>query len=69
MERHNPVIPSDMDADELAELLDSLVASGSQHIQLSIGEETKVQTINSTDCCTGACAIPTLGDEPDENTL
>lgn len=67
MRMNNPDIPSDMDADELVELLDALVTSGSQHIQLNIGDETKVQTMNSTDCCSGACSIPTLGDEPEED--
>ncbi|MDE5564323.1 MAG: hypothetical protein K2I93_04150 [Oscillospiraceae bacterium] len=67
MRKSDPDILPDMDADDLVALLDSLFSSGSQHIQLNIGDETKVQTMNSTDCCTGACAIPTLGDEPDED--
>lgn len=67
MSKPDSDILSDMDADDLVALLDSLVSSGSQHIQLNISDETKIQTMNSTDCCTGACAIPTLGDEPDED--
>lgn len=59
----NPEIPeiSDQQADELVALLDALAVSGSQHINLHVGEETKIQTINSTDCSgtPGACAIPT----------
>lgn len=52
---------SDQQADEIAALLDALAASGSQHIRLDIGEETRIRTINSTDCSgtPGACAIPT----------
>ena len=48
------------DPDELAALIDSLVAAGSQHINLEVGEQTRVQTVSSTDCCKpGACAQPT----------
>ena len=48
------------DADELAALLDSLMASGTQHINLEIGEQTRVQTVSSTECSKpGACAQPT----------
>ncbi|HAG14148.1 MAG TPA: hypothetical protein DCG49_09840 [Ruminococcus sp.] len=48
------------DPDELVALLDQLIASGSQHINLQLGEETRVQTVNSTDCSgkPGACAVP-----------
>ena len=47
------------DPDELADLIDSLIASGSQHINLEIGDETRVQTVNSTECSKpGACAVP-----------
>ncbi|MBD5143642.1 MAG: hypothetical protein K2K06_10425 [Oscillospiraceae bacterium] len=55
-------------ADEIVALLDSLVNSGSQHINLNIGEETKIQTVNSTDCSSklGACAIPNF-EEDDED--
>lgn len=46
--------------EELAELLDELFSTGSQHINLEIGNETKVQTVNSTECSgkLGACAVP-----------
>ncbi len=60
----------DAQADELAALLDALVAGGSGHINLEIGEQTKVQTINSTDCSgkAGACAVPTFFDEDEEES-
>lgn len=64
----NPQIPQNMDPDALVELLDALCASGSQHINLTVGSETKVQTMNSTECCSGgACSIPTLGGDPNED--
>ena len=52
-------------ADELVQLLDALTASGSQHINLDVGEETKVRTVNSTECSgkLGACAIPNFDEE------
>ena len=54
-------------ADELAELLDSLIAGGTQHINLTAGDALRVQTVNSTDCGkTGACAIPTLGSDDEQ---
>ncbi len=50
-----------LDAEKLAELIDSLMEGGSQHVDIGIGEETKVRTMNSTDCGKkGACAIPTF---------
>ena len=61
--------PDDADlnqqADELVALLDALTESGSQHINLNIGEQTKVQTVNSTECNPqlGACAIPNFDEE------
>lgn len=63
----NPPNPEDMDADELVALLDSLVSSGSQHINLDIGEVTKVQTVNSTECNPklGPCALPNVELEDD----
>jgi hypothetical protein len=66
---NNPEIPKDMDADALVELLDQLCASGSQHINLNIGQETKVQTVSSTECNPqlGPCAVPNLGEEPEED--
>lgn len=70
MKNPNHQMPEDPDqqADEIAALLDALVASGSQHINLNIGEETKIQTVNSTDCSgtLGACAIPNF-EETDED--
>ncbi|MBR6718933.1 MAG: hypothetical protein IKI77_11410 [Oscillospiraceae bacterium] len=59
----------DPDPDELAALLDSLVSAGTQHINLEIGAETRVQTVNSTECSKpGACAIPNmLFDEDEQN--
>ena len=49
------------DPDELAALLDSLVSAGTQHINLEIGEQTRVQTVNSTECSKpGACSIPNM---------
>lgn len=58
-------------AQELAEMLDSLIASGTQHIELGIGEETVVKTMNSTDCSgkPGACAIPNFEDEEDTSGM
>ncbi len=56
------MIPNDpaLEPDDLAALIDSLIASGTQHINLEVGAETRVQTVSSTDCCKpGACAQPT----------
>ena len=56
------------EADELAALIDSLVASGTQHIDLEIGTETRIRTVNSTECSKpGACAIPNLSDDPEDD--
>ena len=70
---HNHPEQEDLEqqAKELAEMLDALVASGSQHIHLHAGEETdaiRVQTVNSTDCSgiLGACAIPNAADDDDD---
>ena len=61
------VIPENPDPDELAALIDGLMESGVQHIDLKTGNETRVRTVNSTALCeNGACAVPTLGDDPDE---
>ena len=48
------------DPDELAAMIDELMSAGSQHVNLQIGDETRVQTVNSTDCSgkPGACAVP-----------
>ena len=58
-----PVRLTDDDADALAELLDRLVSSGTQHITLETGEETKIRTVHSADCSgkPGPCAVPNLG--------
>ena len=53
--RHDP------DPDELAALIDSLVENGTQHINLKVGEQTRVQTVNSTECSKpGSCAVPNM---------
>ncbi len=65
----NPNEPKDLDAqaEELVDMLDALVAGGSEHINLQVGEETHVQTVNSTDCSgTGACAVPTFFDDEED---
>ncbi|MBR5371719.1 MAG: hypothetical protein IK130_05845 [Oscillospiraceae bacterium] len=61
--------PDDAQAEELVQLLDQLMAGGTQHINLSAGDGLHVQTVNSTDCGKlGACAVPTLGEEPDDES-
>lgn len=52
--------PEDAEAQALAEMLDRLMASGTQHINLEVGAETRVRTVNSTECSgkTGPCAVP-----------
>ena len=59
---------TDHDPDELAALIDGLMASGTQHINLDARAATRVTTVNSTDCGrTGACAVPNFDSEdPDE---
>ena len=61
------------DADELAAMLDELMAQGTQHVNLTVGAQTRIQTVNSTECGPkGACAVPNfeLNDEdPDAETL
>lgn len=57
------------DADELVAMLDALIENGTQHINLTVGDKTRVQTVNSTDCGPkGACAVPNfdLNDEDPE---
>ncbi|MBQ5340086.1 MAG: hypothetical protein J6Z40_13100 [Oscillospiraceae bacterium] len=60
------------DADALAAMLDELMAQGTQHINLTVGDQTRIQTVNSTECSPkGACAVPNfeLNDEdPDAET-
>ena len=64
--------PEDAEAQALAEMLDRQMASGTQHINLEVGAETRVRTVNSTECSPkGACAVPNfeLNDEdPDAET-
>ena len=52
-------------AEDLVALLDALAVSGSQHINLDIGEQTRVQTVNSTECNPklGACAVQNFDSE------
>ena len=60
------------DADELAAMLDEVMAQGTQHVNLTVGAQTRIQTVNSTECGPkGACAVPNfeLNDEdPDAET-
>ena len=57
----------DAQAEELVRLLDSLMERGTQHIDLTVGGETQIRTVNSTAFCqNGACAVPTLGDDDTE---
>jgi hypothetical protein len=56
-----PAAVTEQDADELAALIDELMSSGTQHVNLDVGETSRVRTLNSTDCGkTGACAVPNL---------
>lgn len=55
------------DIEELIAMIDGLMASGTQHINLEVGVETRVQTINSTECGkAGACSVPNF--DPDDET-
>ncbi len=57
-ERENTFL-TDSDADEVADLIDALMSSGSQHVSFEIGDDTKVRTVNSTDCGkAGPCSLP-----------
>ncbi|SFW41260.1 hypothetical protein [Ruminococcus flavefaciens] len=57
-------------AEELADLIDQLMAQGSGHVNIvGNGSELKVDTVKSTDICgtKGACCQPTeLEPEDDE---
>lgn len=68
MQTNKPNIPADMDEDALVALLDHLCETGSQHINLEIGEQTKVQTVSTSDCNPklGPCAVPNFGSDPEE---
>ena len=60
---------ADPEPDELAALLDILVSAGTQHINLTIGEQTRVQTVSSTECSKpGACSIPNMPYEDGAST-
>lgn len=69
MQTTDPKRPEHLSEEELVALLDHLCETGSQHINLDIGEKTKVQTVNSSECNPklGPCAVPNLGEEPDED--
>lgn len=55
------------DADVLAALLDELMENGTQHINLTVGEQMNIQTVNSTECSPrGACAVPNFDADDDE---
>ena len=55
MDRNKP----ETTADDLIALIDGLIAAGTQHINLEVGAETQVQTVNSTECSKpGACSVP-----------
>jgi len=71
MNRNEAPVPqpelSSLSPDELAVLIDSLMASGTQHINLTAGGKTEVQTVNSTEFCKGgACSVPTLGKDEED---
>lgn len=56
------------DAAALADLIDQLIDSGTQHITLETGEKTTIRTVHSTECSgqLGPCAVPNLGSsDPD----
>ena len=45
--------------EELIAMIDDLIAAGTQHINLEVGDEMRVQTVNSTECSKpGACSVP-----------
>ena len=48
------------DPDALAALIDELMASGTQHLNLESGSKTRIRTVNSTECSgtLGPCAVP-----------
>jgi len=59
------------DSDVLAAMIDELMSSGTQHLNLEMGDVTRIQTVNSTDCGgkPGACAVPNFEceDSPQES--
>ncbi len=70
-EKKDPAIPvQDMDADELVTLIDELMASGTQHVNLDAGDITRVTTVNSTECGkNGPCAVPNFDSEDADEEL
>ena len=67
-----PLPEEESQADELVQMLDRLMSEGTQHVNLTVGAQTRIQTVNSTECGPkGACAVPNfeLNDEdPDAET-
>lgn len=65
----NEQLDLDAQAEELAAMLDALFSGGSGHVNLRVGEETTVQTVNSTEfsCVNGACAVPTFFDDDEDD--
>ena len=68
MKRRTDPLPPQQDIDALVDLLESLAASGSQHINLDVGEEMRVQTVSSTECSgrQGPCMVPNFEEEEEE---
>ncbi|MDO4864181.1 MAG: hypothetical protein Q4A05_08435 [Ruminococcus sp.] len=64
------IAPAGRTPEELAELIDMLMAQGSGHINVTSddGEGLKVDTVKSTDICgvKGACCQPTENAVDDE---
>ena len=70
-DRKDPAIPvQNMDADELVTLIDELMASGTQHVNLDAGDITRVTTVNSTECGkNGPCSVPNFDSEDADEAL
>ena len=68
---NDKLVPADItadDADGLAELIDRLMAGGTQHIDIETGDQTRVRTVNSTECGrVGPCAAQVPGEDDDQN--
>ncbi len=63
------MMPNDSqpDAAALVALLDELMEHGTQHINLTAGDQIRIRTVNSTDCSPkGACAIPNFDLEDED---
>ena len=52
-------------------MLDRLMSEGTQHVNLTVGEQTRVQTVNSTACnpAVGACAQPNADLDDEDGIL